>query len=166
MNATVSPGTPVGQQEPGAAASIADAVSALGGARCILEAWDDGARIEVHLGDGEPIVIGADDPGVAEAVAGIEAASAVLLGTWSARGVRFDDLLWWEGRSLASRPLAERLAALAEVVPVSRVHQHTTVDDPSWGEAFAGHARSQGYPGVIVRDAAGGWPTRQFRVVF
>nr|MBA2626181.1 ATP-dependent DNA ligase [Acidimicrobiia bacterium] len=69
------------------------------------------------------------------------------LGAW------FFDCLHLDGEDLLDRPLTERLARLAEVVPAAHRIPSTLTDDPAEGRAVLDAALAAGHEGVMVKAA-------------
>ncbi len=139
--------------EPTRAASVAEAIARVGDRPAVIEVLLVGAPAQAHLDDGAVTVFGGvpDADAVDAAVRSIEATSAVVDLVATDDGVRFTDLLLLDGEPLTRRPLAERLAMLAEVAPSWFMVERTSLDIPAWADAFARHARERGVPGVGVR---------------
>ena len=124
-----------------------------------IEVRPDGVRFQAHKRGDEVRVFDASGedatgalPAVAEAVRTAEAGTLVVDGfaVGPDAAPAFTDALVIEV-PVASRPLSERTAALAELVPVAHMNQATVTDQPVIAEAFAEHVRAQGHPAVVVK---------------
>lgn len=157
------------------AARVDEAVAEIGPSS--VEAKLDGARIQVHRhGDdirvftrslrditaGVPEIVaevsrfGADDVVLDGEALGLDDEGRPLAFQDSMSGESrlrpfFFDLLHVDGTSTIDRPLAERKAALAEVVPPSMRLASIDTDDGAAAEAFAAEVLAMGHEGVMVK---------------
>lgn len=157
MPSDIVPGTPAGSMTPSTAATVADALARAGrGERAFAEAWPSGDRVQVHKVADEVLVFDGllrpvdhpDLPAIADAV---HAHDAVLDAVVAGGRLTFVDLLFLDGEAWAGRPLAQRLDRLGEIVAAASMLERAEVEDSSWAEAFAEHARARGYEGVAFR---------------
>lgn len=159
MEQHLVPGEAVEERTPASVETPQDALAAAGHRPVVVEAWDGGARFQAHLAPSGTTVLGdVDAEQVTGAVAQVAADSAILLGRVAGDGVRFDDLLWLDGTSLAGHPTSERLERLAHVAPVALMVQRTTLEDPGWAGPFLDHVREQGHEAVRIRVLSAPWP--------
>ena len=66
----------------------------------------------------------------------------------------FFDLLHLDGRDLVDSPGAERLAALAELVPEEHLVPRVVTAEPAEAEAFTSRVLELGHEGVVVKNLA------------
>jgi bifunctional non-homologous end joining protein LigD len=92
-----------------------------------------------------------DVPSIAEGVRRLPASELILDGEmeWDGRAYHVFDLLWRDGRSLAGRPLEERLAELDALPLEPPLQRVAAIDHPAPWEL----ARERGWEGVIAKRA-------------
>lgn len=112
-----------------------------------LVAFKQGANVQLYSRNRLPQHV----PPVAAAIAGLPVADAILDGemTWGPGGIAYHvfDVVWLDGRDVASLPLTERRAllnALPLVAPLNRVPE--VGDAEPWTRACA-----EGWEGVIAK---------------
>jgi bifunctional non-homologous end joining protein LigD len=90
-----------------------------------------------------------DLPGIAAAVARLPADEVILDGevTWDGRTYHVFDILWLDGRALASLPLEERRACLGGLPLAKPMERVAVLDDVRPWE----RAASEGWEGVIAK---------------
>ncbi|MBK8464090.1 MAG: hypothetical protein IPL36_14070 [Nigerium sp.] len=152
--------TPAPLMRAASAPTVRDAMSLVApGRRVSIAVRPDGVRFQAHKRADEVRVFdaaGADVtdalPAVTEAMRSADADALVVDGFAVGPDAvpSFTDALLIDSL-VATRPLSERAAALAERVPVAQMNQATITDQPAIAEAFAAHVRAQGHPAVVVK---------------
>lgn len=100
--------------------------------------------------DGE--VIALDQDGRPRPFQETASRTATQGGEGVALSVFFFDCLAWAGAELIDRPLADRLAVLAEGVPAAYLIDRLITADPAAAAAFFDAALAAGQEGVVVKD--------------
>ena len=172
--------TPVLPMLAASAPTVTDALDkAAPGRPVAVEAKLDGIRLQVHKRGDEVRLYSRslDDvttrfPEIVEVVRSIDADTLVADGealaldregrprlfqdtaSGAAGGLTptFFDALLLDGEPLLDLPLTERIARLAERVPVRHMIQRTVTDRAAVAEAFTEHVLAQGHEGVVVKD--------------